>query len=532
MLRHYKFDHINESSSDNYDLQEAIDAVKKKGIFDEIDEKKSEIQSGSNWPVAVIYSTNNKKDIYNNNIENNIAIYSFNKGDVITDYPIVKFNKHNGYAEVEISIDNGKYFVDNILNDNGFVFDEEVYLNSITKDRFIVEGDGWQNITDKNGNLLFDDNKDSIKELDNGAIFVEDFKKDTGYLYDEDLNLKIKNVKDVEYILVNFEECGGDYEDFYITSSYDLSRGYYDPEESLYNKDFKKIATNIKGYDVLTENGGDAYIVEITGHDDKKNILYPGGKLLFGDGNINNQDDWYDELTENPNDNDDIIMIERDEKYVFFNTKSFKFELDGTWFDDVHMLESDTLDEEGVICVMIGNECNMIYRKKWSDKLEYLLDENVDDIKIYDDFDFVIVTKNNHDYLLWKNNKFIAEEFDKIYKIDDYDAYTIIINGKFDFISTDEDQTFCEKYMNGNKFDKCFDIKSYYPVVEYNGKYSYVDIESFRPLFGHYHNDNMTWFDHAEPAEYIDNEFIFPVIVNGQKQRLDTYENNIDDPDY
>jgi hypothetical protein len=134
MLRHYKFDHINESSSDNYDLQEAIDAVKKKGIFDEIDEKKSEIQSGSNWPVAVIYSTNNKKDIYNNNIENNIAIYSFNKGDVITDYPIVKFNKHNGYAEVEISIDNGKYFVDNILNDNGFVFDEEVYLNSITKD--------------------------------------------------------------------------------------------------------------------------------------------------------------------------------------------------------------------------------------------------------------------------------------------------------------------------------------------------------------------------------------------------------------
>lgn len=53
-------------------------------------------------------------------------------------------------------------------------------------------------------------------------------------------------------------------------------------------------------------------------------------------------------------------------------------------------------------------------------------------------------------------------------------------------------------------------------MVEYKGKYGYVDADYFRPLFGDDNNDKMTWFDDADSCIYDDGEdiFIFPVVIN------------------
>lgn len=67
-----------------------------------------------------------------------------------------------------------------------------------------------------------------------------------------------------------------------------------------------------------------------------------------------------------------------------------------------------------------------------------------------------------------------------------------------------------------------------FPVVEYNGKFTYIDTEKYRFLF--YNQDsyngvndikNVRWFDKCEP--YIqdkDDDFLFQVIENGKEKTL------------
>jgi hypothetical protein len=124
-------------------------------------------------------------------------------------------------------------------------------------------------------------------------------------------------------------------------------------------------------------------------------------------------------------------------------------------------------------------------------------------------------------------------EFDKIWKTEYDTTYTIMVDDKFDFISTLDDQTFCEKFMDGEKFDACMDLTSYYPLVEYKGKYSYINAETFEPLLGYKNHNQMTWFDDAEPYEDADDGgFEFHVVIDGEKKRIDEYGDDRDDPEY
>ena len=72
--------------------------------------------------------------------------------------------------------------------------------------------------------------------------------------------------------------------------------------------------------------------------------------------------------------------------------------------------------------------------------------------------------KDNVEYVVWKNTMLLIVKCYNIWKVGDDDTYTYTINvgDKFDFINTNDDKTFCEKYMNGNKFDNCFDFTEMY----------------------------------------------------------------------
>jgi hypothetical protein len=105
-------------------------------------------------------------------------------------------------------------------------------------------------------------------------------------------------------------------------------------------------------------------------------------------------------------------------------------------------------------------------------------------------------------------------------------------DGKFDLINTDERKTFCELYMGGERFDACFDFDSLYPLMEYKGKMTFVDAESFRPAFSYGDKKTIRWFDDADIVdEECDGWPKFTVVEDGVKKELDQWGDPFDDED-
>jgi hypothetical protein len=261
------------------------------------------------------------------------------------------------------------------------------------------------------------------------------------------------------------------------------------------------------------------------------NIIGPDDKMVFGKDPYS-KDDWIDSIEESPEYNKaNIHLVERDGEYNLFDGRHLNLVFD-EWYDEIKFVTMNYLDIDVAAVVMKDGECNFYILDPESDKFkQFLFNEPVEDVKTYEDF--IIVTKDGNDYIVWRNTRLMMVEFDKIWKTEYDTTYTIMVDDKFDFISTLDDQTFCEKFMDGEKFDACMDLTSLYPLVEYKGKYSYISAETFEPLLGYKNHNQMTWFDDAEPYEDADDGgFEFHVVIDGENKRIDEYGDDRDDPEY
>ena len=512
MIKYYKFESINESEQDfdNYTFDHAIKAAEKKGLG-KPDHAKFITSSDGKWNVAVL--------TYGDEYDGDKYIYSYESNKILNDVPVNRIDRYKlqgNYLIVSKYIDKSKIHKEyNFLDERGFTLKHWVKDISGRPDEdgyhIMIDDDGY-NLINVDGEKGFEDPKNNI-EWFGDYLFVEDDNE--CLLYDKDGRIKLEG-------LINISE-------------FDYT--YYDEDEDRVSKTFYGIQFEDKNslYDdkmeVMVDDFGDINKIEdfyyVSTLDNTYNIVGPDCKMVFGN-DPHSDRDWIDSIEESPEYNKaGIHLVERDGEYNLFDGRHLNLVFD-EWYDDIKFVTMKYIDIDVAAVLLKDGECNFYILDPESDKFkEFLFNEPVEDVKTYEDF--IIVTKDGNDYIVWRNTRLMMVEFDKIWETEYDTTYTIMVDDKFDFISTLDDKTFCEKFMNGEKFDACMDLTSYYPLVEYKGKYSYINAEKFEPLFG----NQMTWFDDAEPYDYSDDDGLeFHVIIDGEKKIIDEYGNDKDDPEY
>jgi len=518
MIKFYTFESINESEIDNdgYTFDVAIKAAMDKGLG-KPDHTKFIRSKDGKWNLAIL--------TYNDEYDGDKYVYSYESGKILNDEPVNKIERCNGQGNYLIvskykdpNKKNGLQMVYNFLDERGFTLNKWVDLISVkSADGYHIMMDyrGY-NLIDVNGEMVFDDPKDDIQLYGNYLFYDDD---GGGILFDTNGKIVLDGILDVE-----------DYEYSYYTDS----------EERVYCTFYKiefddKICLYDSSMNIMVEQIDDLNEIDnffyVSTYENTHNVIGPDDKMIFGDDPYS-KDGWIDSIEERPEYNKaDIHLVERDGEYNLFDGRHLNLVFD-EWYDEIKFVEMTYLNIDVAAAVLKDGECNFYILDPESDKFKgFLFNEPVEDVKTYGDF--IIVTKDGNDYIVWRNTRLIMVEFDKMWETEAETTYTIMVDDKFDFISTSDDQTFCEKFMNGEKFDACMDLTSYYPLVEYKGKYSYVDAESFEPFLGYKNNNQMTWFDDAEPCDYTRyGEFEFHVVIDGENKRIDDYGDDMDDPEY
>ena len=516
MIKHYSFESINESEQDfdNYTFDNAIKAAEKKGLG-KPDHAKFITSLDGKWNVAVL--------TYGDEYDGDKYVYSYESNKILNDEPVNRIDRYKGqgnYLIVSKYIDNTKLHRDyNFLDERGFTLKHWLINISGSPDEngyhVMVDDDGY-NLIDVNGEKGFEDPKNNI-EWFGDYLFVEDDNE--CLLFDKDGKIKLEGFISIsEYVY-----------SYYNNDEENISKNFYrvqfEDMECLYDD---KMEIMVENFDDMNEIDNFYYVSTF---DNIHDIIGPDYKMVFGKDPYSKKG-WIDSIEETPEYNKaNIHLVERDGEYNLFDGKHLKLVFD-EWYDEIKFVTMKYLDIDVAAVVMKDGECNFYILDPESDKFkEFLFNEPVEDVKTYEDF--IIVTKDGNDYIVWRNTRLMMVEFDKIWKTEYDTTYTIMVDDKFDFISTLDDQTFCEKFMDGEKFDACMDLTSYYPLVEYKGKYSYINAETFEPLFGYKNHNQMTWFDDAEPYEDADDGGVeFHVVINGEQKRIDEYGDDRDDPEY
>ena len=519
MIKFYTFESINESEIDNdgYTFDVAIKAVMDKGLGKPDHAKFLKSKDGK-WNLAVL--------TYGDEYDGDKYIYSYESGKILNDEPVNKIERYKGqgnYLIVSKYVDPNKknsWQMDyNFLDERGFTLKtwlDRIYGEPDENGYHIMIDDEGYNLIDVNGERGFEDPKNNI-EWFGDYLFCED---------DSECILFDKNGKIVLKGILNIEEHEYSY---YTDSEEKVNCTFYqiqfDDNICLYDS-----SMNIMVEQIDDLNQIDNFFYAST-YENIHNIIGPDDKMVFGNDPYS-KDGWIDSIEESPEYNKaNIHLVEKDGEYNLFDGRHLNLVFD-EWYDEIKFVTMNYLDIDVAAVVMKDGECNFYIIDPESDKFkQFLFNEPVEDVKTYEDF--IIVTKDGNDYIVWRNTRLMMVEFDKIWKTEYDTTYTIMVDDKFDFISTLDDQTFCEKFMDGEKFDACMDLTSYYPLVEYKGKYSYINAETFEPLLGYKNHNQMTWFDDAEPYEDADDGgFEFHVVIDGEKKRIDEYGDDRDDPEY
>ena len=519
MIKHYKFESINESEIDNdgYTFDVAIKAVMDKGLGKPDHAKFLKSKDGK-WNLAVL--------TYGDEYDGDKYIYSYESGKILNDEPVNKIERYKGqgnYLIVSKYVDPNKknsWQMDyNFLDERGFTLKtwlDRIYGEPDENGYHIMIDDEGYNLIDVNGERGFEDPKNNI-EWFGDYLFCED---------DSECILFDKNGKIVLEGILNIEEHEYSY---YTDSEEKVNCTFYqiqfDDNICLYDS-----SMNIMVEQIDDLNQIDNFFYAST-YENIHNIIGPDDKMVFGNDPYS-KDGWIDSIEESPEYNKaDIHLVEKNDEYNLFDGRHLNLVFD-EWYDEIKFVTMNYLDIDVAAVVMKDDECNFYILDPDSDKFkQFLFNEPVEDVKTYEDF--IIVTKDGNDYIVWRNTRLMMVEFDKIWKTETDTTYTIMVDNKFDFISTLDDQTFCEKFMDGEKFDACMDLTSYYPLVEYKGKYSYINAETFEPFLGYKNHNQMTWFDDAEPYEDADDDmFEFNVVIDGEKKRIDEFGDDRDDPKY
>jgi hypothetical protein len=347
-------------------------------------------------------------------------------------------------------------------------------------------------------------------------------------IYDRNGKCKIEgSVGNFQCVSVSMRDDNG--------NKYDINFYTIDHSQSfdIYDASLNLLASGIDdGAEEVSDNSGESQIYKIekfVGGEYYYNILARNGKLLF-DSSADSIEGWATMIEDHPEFNKfHMTLIEVDGRYNLLDCRTIEF-IDDIWYDSIKFVDLNLFRQQAILFNK-DDKCNIMLVSYDDDELrkEFVFKDPVDNIKMYEDFgSFLFVTKDGQEYILWRNNKLMSVPIDKLWPTEVECTYIYMIDGKFDLINTDYDETFCEKYMNGVKFDACFDVESYYPLFEKNGKMTFVDAETFKPALN-IGRDTLRWFDDADPADYSQRDIIFNVVEDGVKKKLDDWGQEFDE---
>lgn len=145
--------------------------------------------------------------------------------------------------------------------------------------------------------------------------------------------------------------------------------------------------------------------------------------------------------------------------------------------------------------------------------LHYVFDEWVDDI--YHVGSIVIGEKSGQKYVVWYGDLIPV---DRVYR-GNWSTIIIEYNKKWNILQIGYETPFSDEWFDNmcdfgtDDFEGDENDLSLYPIVELDGKYTYIDLENFNYLF------NM-WFDDAEPYYEERGKYMFDVVRNGKNKTL------------
>lgn len=513
MIKRYKFSNINESEVDNNisSINDIVKAATDKGIGKP---RSTHNVSLNGWNAVVL--------IYGNNSDGDNYIYSCDRETIINDDPVNIIVPRDSYFIVgrfkdpnNKNKDNMEY---NFLNEDGFAFDE--WWDKINDDfdsdgYYLAYNDDELNVINAKGRKRIK-GKNEILDWYEDCVFCEN--KNTGLkcLYDKNGNVILDPVV---YIQKKEFQYDGNNEYFYsILGGTPFNTYIYDQHMNLIVGDVDFLYYDDKYYNIKKKNF--------------YNIIGKKCRLVFGD-DPNSISGWLDKIERIYYGLYNWIKIKRDGKYNLFNLDTYDVAFD-EWLDEIVILNLYLFDGSIVAALKVDEKCNIYMLDPDNDKYcEFLFDEPVDDISEYDGI--IFVKKNNVNYLVLKGFRLINIKCNCLFRGEKTLTYTIKTDdGKFDFVNCEYDKTFCEMFMDGNKFDNCFDVTGIFPLVEYKGKYGYINALLFNPLFDYFTGGKMFWFDDAEPAIECDTraaDSVYPVVINGKKIKLDYNGTDVDNPE-
>ena len=512
MIKRYKFSNINESERDDDggSIANGMNAAIYKGLGTP-DNLYNVSLNG--WKAIVL--------IYGIGIDSDKYIYSCNTRNIINDEPLNIVIPKNNYFIVGRFEDpnnkNSNYIEYNFLNEYGYTLDSWLYhiFDDFDDDGYhVAYDDDGLNVINVNGDKKLKGKNEILSWFEEHALCKNEYSEKKT-LYDENGNVEIDNVEDYEsckYL------CDHVYERFYMFTYYDEDFKY-----CLYDLKMNLIADDV---DEIDDSEG-FYIIR---HKNLFNVIGQGCKLVFGN-DPHDKSEWVDEIKEfRKYSSGKLFIVKRDEKYNLLDPNILE-DVFHIWADDYKEISIDYIGIHDALAIRCDKRYNIYVLDYHSENFrKFLFDVDVDSISNY--YDLLLVRKGSFEYVVWMCDELLMIECYNIWKTVCNKIYIIKVDDKFDLINTEEAETFCDMYMDDDKIDGCFDIDRMYPIVEYDGKYGYVDICNFKPVFED-ENGYMKWFDAADSCIYDDGEdiFIFPVVINGEKVMLDEDGNEIDDRD-
>jgi len=518
-----------------YDIHEAIDAAIAAGCFspDEIDEEKSYIIDKNGFSVGVVVKTGSKS-LYDNTYK---ALYSFNTKKMLTDGHVVgvySANNRDPFKDDYIIFEFARTNRDingyrNIITKNGVILDEMAdNITTLNNGMFIISDDNGSYVCDLTGKY-FTEPFDTIDDLFNGKFLFlnpDDDDRD-GTIVDLNFNIIVDHVYQVDEISSIWRD-DHDYFSKNITEEYVLDVKRVDDNglevETLYDSNMNIIVDDV--LEVNQETIDHSYKVIYVSAREGYTIIGRDSKSLFKtkDGNVKFVSSIEQDFAESGG---YINLVESfDGKYNLVLADTLEL-FDDDWFDEIVYIENEVVGYKDLVALKRDGKCNIICACKddLDNYLDYLIEEPVDNLYQFgDDDEMIIVKKDGKSYLFWTGKRLFEVKPNNVYDTNiNVNAYNHIVyiqydDEKMDILRTDSEETFCEKYLKGKKIDMILDLDSYYPLIQVNGKYTYVNLEMFRPAM--YNNGTITWFDDAELAEYDEDndEVTFNVVYKGEKR--------------
>lgn len=528
MLKQYKFSNINESSSDYNLIKRAIAVAKEKGFDDLITDPYNRLNKIlCDGKVVLLYIRT--KNVY--------CVYLTDHGTVLDDTIEFDDKKCKPYKDCNpFKLDSMREYISdyiicykttdiitkvNFINKDGFTLKDWIDIDKeygsidsrcdVYGYHIIFYGIRMCNMINVHGEKKFDGFFERILWLDTYHSYLEVNTIDNSnvMILNQDGSIKVNEYYNYNEYVSRYYDSAVDYTIFAFRRTDNMTN--YD----IYDYDFNLICSDVYEID------------EIEGWLDKFKCIiltkFGNGRLIYNiigtEGNKLVSNDWFDSMDYI---DDGLYSVEKNNTYNIVDIKRLKILMDD-WCDECASIDIRYMGIESAVAIQSDGKCNVLVIDDNHNKL--LFKEPVDDIIVKD---FMFVLENGHKYLVWGNpvNKTRVDKI-KTHKYFDGICW-ITVDNKIDIVDTNDDQTFCDKYMNGHKFDACTDIMHLYPIVKYNGKYSYINIESFKPLFD---DSKMVWFDKVYPYREIEEFKVFPVVQNGEEKLLDVDGDEFD-PNY